>query len=646
MKAKLILENIGSHRGIREYDLNSGMITIFEGSNSAGKSTIIKSIATALSSPINSKNLFNEANKFGILPREDNDSPIVNIFEDKATINLKYGKSDIHNILMKDGTIETDFKGNENFLYTGMLLKNSKIQEYLASGNDNFQWIVSEMSNGGKYEELKVINDAYIRLVDMQTIALKDIDKAIGATLKNNKDLEEQKKPLSDERKKVKYDIKNFDAPELKKWTEKKDIIENEIIKLNKQKTEPEKGIIEKKDSVESLRKELSNLESDNSENIPESKKIENKIIELEKENLSKLISESNSLKEQLPSFAARQEKLRVFKDINLTMLNSRLEQEICPLCLSSPIKITNITIKERLKGIEKEIVDIDKERHPIRKKIADIDKTIEEINNIQKRKKILKKLHESIRSSAEKKGNINKNINEKKNAIKALEVDLKGLNDRLAKQKKELEQTKKKIKENAELKPLEDELSEKIQKINDQIEQNKGRIEEKSQIDFLDIKIPTEKADLILKNLSVELNKIDSYLIEKIDEQRLGAGKAFNSTIKNVIEELQLDDFSKIYINLDDYRLIVVRKGGKIQPLGALGGAERGIIGGILQVSCKQTYLKEIPFFIGDDIILEFDAEKQKIFMNYLKRLAEQEDLFVIITKISNSPVLHQFEV
>ena len=73
MKAKLILENIGSHRGIREYDINSGMITIFEGSNSSGKSTIIKSIATALSSPINSKNLFNEANKFGILPREGKD---------------------------------------------------------------------------------------------------------------------------------------------------------------------------------------------------------------------------------------------------------------------------------------------------------------------------------------------------------------------------------------------------------------------------------------------------------------------------------------------------------------------------------------------------------------------------------------------
>ncbi|GAI65668.1 unnamed protein product, partial [marine sediment metagenome] len=190
----------------------------------------------------------------------------------------------------------------------------------------------------------------------------------------------------------------------------------------------------------------------------------------------------------------------------------------------------------------------------------------------IQKKKKIIKKNLDSINSSSSEKDKIKRAIDILKTEIKALEVDLNGINDRLAKEEEELKQTKKKINENAELKPLqdkEDELIEKIQKIDAQIEQNKGKIEEKSQIEILDIKIPIEKAEHILKNLSVEFNKIDSYLIEKIDEQRLGAGKAFNSTIKNVIEELQLDDFSKIYINLDDYRLIVVRKGGKIQPLG-----------------------------------------------------------------------------
>ena len=158
MKANLILKNIGSHRGVRNYEINSGKITIFEGSNSSGKSTIIKSIATILSSPIESNNLKIEANNFGILPMDNKDSPIVNIFENEAKISLLYEHHDLNAILFKNGLINTEFpenfQGNENFLYACMLLKNSKIQRYLASGDDNFQWIVSEMSYAGRYEEI------------------------------------------------------------------------------------------------------------------------------------------------------------------------------------------------------------------------------------------------------------------------------------------------------------------------------------------------------------------------------------------------------------------------------------------------------------------------------------------------------------
>ena len=159
-------------------------------------------------------------------------------------------------------------------------------------------------------------------------------------------------------------------------------------------------------------------------------------------------------------------------------------------------------------------------------------------------------------------------------------------------------------------------------------------------------MKIPIEKADQIVNNLSIQFEEIELYLYEKMIEQRNGAAKKFNSTINNVIEELKLEDFEDIHIDLEDYRLIVVRKGGKIQPLGALGGAERGIIGGILQISCKQTYLKDIPFFIGDDIILEFDPDMSETFMNYLKKLAVEDDLFIIITKISNNRQIRQLEI
>ena len=184
------------------------------------------------------------------------------------------------------------------------------------------------------------------------------------------------------------------------------------------------------------------------------------------------------------------------------------------------------------------------------------------------------------------------------------------------------------------------------IKKIEVNIEKNNELIKESSQMELFGKKIPIEKATQIIKNLSNEFEEVELYLNEKIIEQRTGAGKIFNSTIKDVMKDLKLEDFEDIYINLEDYSLVVVRKGGKIQPLGALGGAERGIIGGILQISCKQTYLEDIPFFIGDDIILEFDPEMSETFLNYLKKLAVKEDLVIIITKISNSRQLNQLEI
>ena len=139
---------------------------------------------------------------------------------------------------------------------------------------------------------------------------------------------------------------------------------------------------------------------------------------------------------------------------------------------------------------------------------------------------------------------------------------------------------------------------------------------------------------------------KINAYLIGKINDQKLGAGKKFNSTIKNVIKELQLENFEDIQINLDNYNLDIIKKGGKIQAPGSLGGAEKGIIGGILQISCKQTYLNEIPIFVGDDILLDFDPENAEKFINYLKKIAQTEDMFIIMTKPTNDPKITQIEI
>ncbi len=660
MKANLILKNIGSHRGIREYKIDSGKITIFEGSNSSGKSTIIKSIATILSCPIKSNNLKLEANNFGILPMNNKESPIVNIFENEAKISLSYEDFDLNAILLKDGSINIEFpgnfQGNENFLYACMLLKNSKIQRYLASGDDNFQWIVSEMSYAGRYEEMNETNNSYTRLSNAAKNTLRDIDKKVGKYINEIKDLKNKKKKLEGELKEIQNEIKNLppsDNPELKSLLTLKSESLNNISTSEKRLETFEKEKNDMKSKLEKITSNIDDLdiEIDNLEKSSESlrKQIED-IQKINPENESKKIKETQKVRDKIIEDLSEK---KVMRELNNVILNARFESDTCPIC-GSKIPMNKERFSEELKKLNKEIKALTEQKVDIENDIKKSEKKIQKKEELPKKELFqLKKISQEIGIKKGKKnqdskdiGRIPEELKTKEDSILREEKDLKNNQEELENVERKIDVIRSEDKENSELYQKEKELLNNISKIEVSIGKNKELIKENSQIELFGIKIPIERADNIINNLTNEFEKIELYLNEKITEQRTGAGKKFNSTIKDVIKDLKLEDFEDIYIDLEDYRLVVVRKGGKNQPLGALGGAERGIIGGILQISCKQTYLKEIPFFIGDDIILEFDPEMSETFINYLKTLAIEDDLFIIVTKISNSKQLKQMEI
>lgn len=659
MKANLILKNIGSHQGERKYNINSGKITIFEGANSSGKSTIIKSIATILSSPINSNNLKNEANNFGILPMDNRDSPLVNIFENDAKITLSYEDLNLEANILKNGTINTifpeNFQGNEIFLYTCMLLKNSKIQRYLASGDDNFQWIVSEMSYAGKYEEMNEINNSYIRLINAAKSTLKDVNKKIGHYIDENKNLKYKKKNQTTELKKVQGDIENLPPsknPELKLLQEKESkllkSIDTSKKRLENYKKEKIGKDFELKNislDVDNLNIEIEKLDYESENLIKEIESIQN----INSDNEYKNIMEQQELLKQVIEDLSEQ---KVLRELNNTILNARYESDTCPLC-GNKIPMNKEKFSKKLKEIRKKIEDFTNKKTEIESNIKNSDNFIKTKRILPTKKNQLKKKSIEIGLKINNKKKIIDNTENIQNELKNIDSDTLREERAIKQNQEELKDIQKKVdiirsedKENSEIYQKEKRLLNEIHKLDVNIEKNNELIKEKSQLELFGINIPIEKTDQIINNLSDEFEEIELYLNEKITEQRTGAGKKFNSTINNIVKELKLEDFDDIYIDLEDYRLVVVRKGGKIQPLGALGGAERGIIGGILQISCKQTYLKEIPFFIGDDIILEFDPEMSETFMNYLKKLAVEDDLFIIITRISNSKQLKQVEI
>lgn len=658
MKAEIILENIGQYRGVKRFEINSGTITLFQGKNSLGKSTIIKAIAAIISSPISSNNLIIEANKFGILPRENQEAQLVNYLEDYAKITINFAEKSFEATIQKNGKIDVNDKkiGDENFLYACMLVKNSKIQEYLASGNYNFSWIVEEMSYAGKYQILKDTIDSYIRLNDTNLANMEDLNRKIGSFVEEIEKKTKMKTSIENELKNVTEDKKNLDmsrVPEYQKLDTKKKEKIREITKAKKQLKSANDKLDNIQKEIENFESNLKTFKSEIGKKQKDIQDIDEKILKLKKYNIQELQGKIIKNQKELPPLSERLGQLRVFKELNNTFYQSRMESvSVCPLCESNA-KITPESVKKKVIECSVEIDKVLTKKGKIESDNEILENKIEEINKIHQLKKTRNQDFNTVKQKIQLKNSLENQIKQKKTGLISILQDpedliqsIKNSNDELIKTVEEMDKVASEYEELKSLLEREKDLEEQLEQTKVDIETNRELIKEKSVIDFYGLKIPVEKAGVVINKLASELKKIDTYLAGKINEQKLGAGKKFNSSIKNVITELKLENFKDIRIDLDNYNLVIIKKGGKIQAPGSLSGAEKGIVGGILQVSCKQTYLNEIPFFVGDDILLDFDPENAKKFINYLKKIAQAEDMFIVLTKPTNDPQINQTEI
>ena len=655
MKAEIILENIGQYKGIKKYFLESGFITLFQGRNSLGKTTIIKSIAAALSPPIESENLIHEANKFGILPRKGQKAPLVNFDEENAKIILKYDSEIIETTIHKDGRINSNFKGNEIFLYSCMLFKNSKIQEHLASGDYNFSWIVSEMSNAGKYEELKENIDSYKRLNDLAKALLEDINEKIGNYITEINEFTEKKEEIEPKLKKVQDEIENMDLSQFPEYQKlKKD---EEKKKEDLKKTKPQLETAEK--NAKKIEKEMSGYDSEINSLNNQLKEDEKYIKDIKKK--IKVLSETptDDLKniiikkqEELPPLSEELGKNKSYKDIFHNIKQAKIESDECIIC-GSNIKLTQVQVEKKIKDLKVKIDGILTKKHEIDVEIETAKNKISEAEKLPTEKTKLKNANKSINAASKtiddlkrKKQDVQGKVKKAQGDVTLVTQQIMDLTAEIEKIKEEMMDYAKNVKELNVLEEKKRKLEKEIKDLEVSIGKNKELVKENSEIELFNIKIPIEKADGIIDKMSTELKEINNFLNDNINEQRKGAAKKFNSSIKNVIQELNLANFENISIDLNDFSLKIINKGGKVQPHGSLGGAEKGIIGGILQISCKQTYLPDIPFFVGDDIILDFDPENAEKFMNYLKKIAQDEDIFIVMTKPTTDTSITKIQI
>ena len=106
------------------------------------------------------------------------------------------------------------------------------------------------------------------------------------------------------------------------------------------------------------------------------------------------------------------------------------------------------------------------------------------------------------------------------------------------------------------------------------------------------------------------------------------------------MIKKLGFEELVNVRLN-DKYKLYIERIGGHgeetvIQQIKSLSASEKLAIALILQSALRNTYLNEIPFFLIDGIIEDFDEDRRKEVIEYLKQLTAEENIIVIATKLN----------
>jgi len=99
---------------------------------------------------------------------------------------------------------------------------------------------------------------------------------------------------------------------------------------------------------------------------------------------------------------------------------------------------------------------------------------------------------------------------------------------------------------------------------------------------------------------------------------------------------ELGFTEFDQIALDKDDKQLKVFRPGFVRQPLESLSTSEKYSIAVVLQITLKKTYLPDIPFFIVDEVVVNYDNERKERILDYLNQMAKEENLYIIVTKLA----------
>lgn len=621
MSGKITLSNVGGIRGTREFEIEKGKLNKVVGANASGKTSVLRSVIATLSVPKDGvfKKYKEDAVELGIKSEEYEPEGFVNIYSKKASVNLEFDGEERKYIVTSESKLEKPPAGDERFLLTGAIMNNSRIIKQLrsAEGGSDFGWLIDELSYADYYELVRKnvkhrIEDKQSKIEDLESREKKveELKEQREKVVKEKKKAEEKEEELSGmvdddlwekreelrgKKQKLKTNVKDYER-RLEKVGERVD-------KKQKEESEIEKEISSLKDRLEEVRYEREELK----EELETSTK-------KHKEKLSKLKEERSKIDGNINLFQPALSKLKEENQVAVK----------CILCGEGTLKIDSV---------EEKVEKLKKEKEEIRSEIAELSKSRRnKKQTISHLKDQEEELRDKIRDKDSDLEDIRDIISDKLAEKDKIEQALEENREELEKRKKEFEKVSGSTKEEAK-----EELEDLEKKINDLHEEKislRDKIKRKTEdVVILGEEVEVDEAKKRCRDIIDYLSSVQDFTTEMVSNHRRRARERFNNAIEGLLSELGYKGFEDVWLNAES-RLMVERKedgGKKIQPVDSLSLSEKCIVGIILSVSVKESYLPDVPFFVVDDIIQDFDEEKKKGIYEYLERIAEEKNMYVL---------------
>ncbi len=631
MEVELTLENVGGLRGKHKFEFERGAVTLAEGSNTAGKSSLVKGLVSVLSVPPDgdfSEFANREARALGVRTEEKSAREgFVNVHEDAASAELRMDGQIAEYSVTRDGKIKTLPEiGNEGFLMAGVLSKDCKVMRQLQEGDDDFAWAVTKLSLAQYYDQIK------------------------DGVLTRREDAAERARLIADKMKR------------LSKISADKEKLEKDLQKVSKEvealqgRAEKVKGLLVKRkkasDTKIDLQAKIGNIEGamaktkrELDEHTKTSNKLASRIASLsekidaarKKAGADENVKRSDQLEKEVDQLIDERTKLEGILNLFVTAQSSVKGQKgdgACPLCENGRISEKQIEKKLSSLRAEKEeingrIVKLNKERTDLLSLSTRIE---QEVLGLQKEKKAAETEKVGIESLVKSVGGRLKNqtfeFDDYSKRIKQSEAEIESLS------KLSPGEDQKVMDEFDKKDAIREDISYKLRKIAEELADSAEVVEGKT--------LPLERAKVVFDRFVAVLDDMIGFSDGRAKEHRETARTRFNQNVNELLGELKFKEFRTVKLN-EDYRLYVERRKGTsndyvLQQVKTLSGSEKMAIAIILELALKETYIPGLPFFVLDDVVVEFDDDRKKTVIDYLRRIAKEKDWSVIVTNLDET--------